>query len=173
MVMFYHRVADHAAVPWSHTNAEFKRQMRWLKDRFDMISLDEVQRRIASGRNERMAACITFDDGYAENCDQAIPFLIEEQIPAPTSSRRSTCSSSSRFPHDVKLGFRLSPNTVEQLRTMSDAGIEVAGHTRTHPDMGQILDENSTYFTRNSSAPDATWRTWWGVECDTSRFRTV
>jgi peptidoglycan/xylan/chitin deacetylase (PgdA/CDA1 family) len=25
---------------------------------------------------------------------------------------------------------------------MSDAGIEIAGHTRTHPDMGQIRDEN-------------------------------
>jgi peptidoglycan/xylan/chitin deacetylase (PgdA/CDA1 family) len=142
MVMFYHRIADHAAVPWSHTNAEFKRQMRWLKDRFEMISLEEVQRRIASGRNERMAACITFDDGYAENCDQAIPFLIEEQIPCTYFVSTYYVLEQQPFPHDVKLGFRLSPNTVAQIRTMSDAGIEVAGHTRTHPDMGQIHDEN-------------------------------
>jgi hypothetical protein len=81
LVLFYHRVADHTAVPWSHTNAEFQRQMHWLKSRFEMVSLEEAQRRIRSRRNQRLTASVTFDDGYAENCDQAIPFLLEEQIP--------------------------------------------------------------------------------------------
>jgi peptidoglycan/xylan/chitin deacetylase (PgdA/CDA1 family) len=44
------------------------------------------------------------------------------------------------FPHDVRLGFHSSPNTVEQIRMMSDAGIEIAAHTRTHPDMGRVHD---------------------------------
>src|SRR5688500_12048798 len=81
LVLFYHRIADHDAVPWSHTNAEFQSQMQWLKQRCDMVSLEEAQRRIRSGRNDRLAACVTFDDGYSENCDQAIPFLLEEEIP--------------------------------------------------------------------------------------------
>ena len=45
-----------------------------------LAGLEEAQRRIRSGRNDRLAACVTFDDGYAENCDQAIPFLLEEEI---------------------------------------------------------------------------------------------
>jgi peptidoglycan/xylan/chitin deacetylase (PgdA/CDA1 family) len=140
MVMFYHRIADHSAVPWSHTNAEFQRHMRWLKRHCDMISLEEVQQRVRSGRNDRLAACITFDDGYAENCDQAIPFLIEEQIPCTYFVSTHFVLEQEPFPHDVKLGFRLPPNTMEQIRMISDAGIEIAAHTRTHPDMGQIHD---------------------------------
>ncbi len=140
LVLFYHRVADHTAVPWSHTNAEFKRQMRWLKDRFEMVSLEEAQRRIQSGHNDRLTASVTFDDGYAENCDQAIPFLLEEQIPCTYFVSTYYVLEQQPFPHDVKLGFRSIPNTVEQIRMMSDAGIEIAPHTRTHPDMGRLHD---------------------------------
>jgi peptidoglycan/xylan/chitin deacetylase (PgdA/CDA1 family) len=140
LVFFYHRIADHLSVPWSHTNAEFQRQMRWLKARCDMVTMAEAQRRIRAGSNDRLAAHITFDDGYAENCDQAIPFLIEENIPTTYFVSTWYAMEQQAFPHDLKLGFRLSPNTVEQLRAMADAGIEVAPHTRTHPDMGRLDD---------------------------------
>jgi len=140
LVLFYHRIADHVAVPWSHTNAEFKRQMRWLKSRYEIVSLAEAQARIRSGRNDRLTACVTFDDGYAENCDQAIPFLIEEQIPCTYFVSTHYVLEQESFPHDLKLGFRSAPNTVEQIRMISDAGIEIAAHTRTHPDMGQVRD---------------------------------
>jgi peptidoglycan/xylan/chitin deacetylase (PgdA/CDA1 family) len=140
LVFFYHRIADYDAVPWSHTNEEFRLQMLWLKRRCDMVSLEEAQRRIRSGRNDRLAACVTFDDGYAENCDQAIPFLLEEEIPCTYFVSTYYVLEQQPFPHDVKLGFRSSPNTVEQIRMMSDAGIEIAAHTRTHPDMGSLRD---------------------------------
>jgi peptidoglycan/xylan/chitin deacetylase (PgdA/CDA1 family) len=140
LVFFYHRIADYDVVPWSHTNAEFRNQMQWLKRRCDMVSLEEAQVRIRSGRNDRLAACVTFDDGYAENCDQAIPLLLEEEIPCTYFVSTHFVLEQQPFPHDVKLGFRSSPNTVEQIRMMSDAGIEIGAHTRTHPDMGSIRD---------------------------------
>jgi peptidoglycan/xylan/chitin deacetylase (PgdA/CDA1 family) len=140
LVLFYHRVADHVAVPWSHTNAEFERQMRWLKQRFEMISLEEAQKRIRSGHNDRLSACVTFDDGYAENCDHAIPLLIEEQIPCTYFVSTHFVLEQEPFPHDLLRGFRSSPNTIEQIRMMSDSGIEVAAHTRTHPNMAAVHD---------------------------------
>jgi peptidoglycan/xylan/chitin deacetylase (PgdA/CDA1 family) len=140
LVFFYHRIADHDIVPWSHTNAEFQRQMHWLKRHCDMISLEEAQRRIRSGHNDRLAACVTFDDGYAENCDQAIPFLLEHDIPCTYFVSTYFVLEQQPFPHDVKLGFHSSPNTPEQVRMMSKAGIEIAAHTRTHPDIGSLRD---------------------------------
>jgi peptidoglycan/xylan/chitin deacetylase (PgdA/CDA1 family) len=140
LVFFYHRIADHDIVPWSHTNAEFQRQMHWLKQHCDMISLEEAQRRIRSGHNDRLAACVTFDDGYAENCDQAIPFLLEHDIPCTYFVSTYFVLEQQPFPHDVKLGFHSSPNTPEQVRMMSKAGIEIAAHTRTHPDIGSLRD---------------------------------
>lgn len=140
LILFYHCIADHLAVPWSHTNDEFERQMRWLMARCEMITLAEAQRRIRSGTNDRLAAHITFDDGYAENCDRAIPFLLDHRIPCTYFVSTHYVLEQEPFPHDVKLGYRSSPNTVEQIRTMSDAGIEIAAHTRTHPDMGRVHD---------------------------------
>ncbi len=81
LVLFYHRIADDGVPIGTHSNCLFQRQIRWLQQRCELISLEETQRRIRSGYNDRLAACITFDDGYAENCDQALPFLIEQQIP--------------------------------------------------------------------------------------------
>jgi peptidoglycan/xylan/chitin deacetylase (PgdA/CDA1 family) len=154
LVLFYHRIADHTAVPWSHTNAEFQRQMRWLKSRFEMVSLAEAQRRIQSKRNDRLTASVTFDDGYAENCDQAIPFLLEEQIPCTYFVSTYYVLEQQPFPHDLKLGFRSTPNTIEQIRMMADAGIEIAPHTRTHPDMGRLSDPQQIHDEFLGSARD-------------------
>jgi peptidoglycan/xylan/chitin deacetylase (PgdA/CDA1 family) len=141
VVLFYHRIADWPNVPWTHSNAEFQRQMLWLKERCDLVTLEEAQRRIESGHNERLTASITFDDGYAENCDRAIPFLLEQEIPCTYFVSTQFVLEQRHFPHDERLGFRLPPNTIEQIRAMSDAGIEIAAHTRTHPDMGSLTDE--------------------------------
>lgn len=81
IVFYYHRVADREHTAWSLTNRQFACQMRWLSRHFEMISMEEAQRRIRSGENRRPAVHITFDDGYAENCDEALPLLVEAQIP--------------------------------------------------------------------------------------------
>ncbi len=139
-VLFYHRVADVHPNDWTISNIQFRRQMLWLKRHFDVISLGEAQRRIRSGRNDRTAVVITFDDGYAENCDQAIPFLIEQQIPATYFVALDFVENDRPFPHDVKAGVALKVNTPEQIREMSRGGIEIGSHTRTHCDVGAIND---------------------------------
>ncbi len=40
---------------------------------FDIVSLDEVARRLKEGAGERPFACFTFDDGYRDNRDYAYP----------------------------------------------------------------------------------------------------
>jgi len=139
-VLFYHRVADNQLNDWTCTNAEFARQMRWLKRHFDLITLSEAQQRIRSGVNHRPAVCITFDDGYAENCEQAIPLLLDEEIPCTYFVATRYVFEQLPFPHDLALDQRLQPNTLEQIRDMSAAGIEIGAHTRNHVDLGQIHD---------------------------------
>ena len=67
MVLFYHRIADDRASAWTVSNRTFARQIGWLQGHFDLVSLEEVQRRIRSGVNRRPCVSITFDDGYADN----------------------------------------------------------------------------------------------------------
>jgi peptidoglycan/xylan/chitin deacetylase (PgdA/CDA1 family) len=40
------------------------------------------------------------------------------------------------FPHDKQAGLTLTPNTPEQIRQLSAAGVEIGAHTRTHANLG-------------------------------------
>jgi peptidoglycan/xylan/chitin deacetylase (PgdA/CDA1 family) len=55
----------------------------------DLISLDEMHRRLVTGDFERRFACITFDDGYRDNKVYAYPVLKRHDVPfaiyVPTS----------------------------------------------------------------------------------------
>ena len=137
-VVFYHRVADTHANPWTIGCDAFKRQVDWLADRFDVVSLAEGQRRVASGENERPAVVITFDDGYAENCDFALPLLLDRQLPFVYFVTSGNTESGEPFPHDAALGNPLRPNSAAEIRALADSGIEVGAHTRTHVDLATV-----------------------------------
>jgi peptidoglycan/xylan/chitin deacetylase (PgdA/CDA1 family) len=140
MVLFYHRIADDYPNEWTASNRTFARQMRWLKKRFDMVSLSEAQRRLRSGSNKRPCVSVTFDDGYADNCRQALPLLIREQIPCTYFVASRHVLEGKPFEHDVALGRPLAPNTPQQIRELAAAGIEVGAHTRNHTDLGKVTD---------------------------------
>jgi peptidoglycan/xylan/chitin deacetylase (PgdA/CDA1 family) len=142
VVLAYHRVADDRANPWTISNRMFARHVDWLAERFDVISLVEAQRRLRIGDNSRTAVCITFDDGYAENCHQAIPLLIRRRIPCAYFVTLANVLDGSAFGHDVALGKPLLPNSVEQLRAMAGAGIEIGSHCYEHVDLGRVTDRH-------------------------------
>ncbi len=48
---------------------------------YDIVSLDEAARRVASPVEERPFACFTFDDGYRDNRDYAYPIFKRHGIP--------------------------------------------------------------------------------------------
>jgi peptidoglycan/xylan/chitin deacetylase (PgdA/CDA1 family) len=139
-VLFYHRVADRHPNPWSIGFDRFARQIRWLKANVDLVSLAEIQERMRQGCNDRVAVHVTFDDGYSENCDRAIPFLLEHEVPTTYFVALDFAVRQQPFPHDVEAGVPLRPNSIAQLREMARAGIEIGAHTRTHCDVGAIGD---------------------------------
>ncbi len=137
-VLFYHRVSDTHPNGWSITNCEFERQVRWLKQNVDVVSLEEIQNRMREGRNDRVAVAITFDDGYAENCERAIPFLLAHEIPFTYFVSLDFIVNQRPFPQDVAAGIPLTPNTPQQICQMAAAGVEIGAHTRNHCDVGAI-----------------------------------
>lgn len=139
MVLFYHRVADCDLTEWSITNRLFREQIDYLAANFDLVSLAEAQRRVVEG-NDRPAVAITFDDGYAENCEEAIPLLIERRVPVTYFVTTHYVRTGESFPHDLTTGKPFRPNTIAQLREMATAGIDIGAHTRTHPNLGAIHD---------------------------------
>lgn len=140
IVLFYHRVADDYPNDWTMTRAEFKQQIEWFQDQFEIVDLQECQRRIASGSNAVPTLSITFDDGYAENAEFALPLLIERRIPVTYFVTTEHTTRQKPFPHDVELGRPLPVNTLASLLAMDMAGVEIGGHTRSHVDLGSITD---------------------------------
>lgn len=139
-VLFYHRVADDRANPWTISTAAFETQIRWLKRHFEMISLATGQQRMRSGHNSRPTVTITFDDGYADNSRRALPLLIELGIPCTYFVTTHNVLAGRPFPHDLKLGYPCSPNTPAEIRALAAAGIDIGAHTRTHADLGRATD---------------------------------
>jgi len=110
-VLFYHRVADDEACEWTISNQTFVEQVRWLREHVELISLAEVQRRVRSGSNDRPAVAITFDDGYADNCQQAIPFLVEQGVPCTYFVTLYNVLAGQPFAHDLLCENYFAPNT--------------------------------------------------------------
>ncbi len=143
-VLFYHRVADHHPNNWTISTNSFVEHMKWLQQNADMVSLPEAQRRLREG-NERLAVSITFDDGYADNCEAAVPFLIKQNIPTTYFVSLDFVLTGRSFPHDRQAGIPLLPNTPKQLLSMADGGVEIGGHTRHHADLGATSNEQTLH----------------------------
>ncbi len=154
IVLFYHRVADDRANNWTLSNRLFARQIRWLSSHFEIVSLEEAQRRIRRGLNNRPCVSITFDDGYADNCAQAIPLLIKERIPCTYFVTAQNVFDGIPFKHDVARGYPLPPNSLEQIRAMAAAGIEIGAHTYTHADLGQVTNPRQLHYEVVSAGRD-------------------
>ncbi len=144
-VLFYHRVADDHPNDWTISTSRFKAQVNWLRQRFEIISLAEAQQRIGARFNRQPAVCITFDDGYADNCHVAVPWLIGEQVPFAYFVSTLHMLEQKPFEHDLSRGVPLAPNTPEQLRQMAAAGVELGAHTRGHVDCGAIDDHHQLH----------------------------
>ncbi len=48
---------------------------------FDIISIDDVPQRISEGNSDRPFACFTFDDGYKDNFENALPVFQRHNAP--------------------------------------------------------------------------------------------
>jgi peptidoglycan/xylan/chitin deacetylase (PgdA/CDA1 family) len=83
-ILIYHRVlADEDPLNnWDPTDLEFEDQIRTLSACFTMLPLGEALERLASESLPPSAACVTFDDGYADNVAVALPILKKHGVPA-------------------------------------------------------------------------------------------
>lgn len=89
VVLAYHRIGDAANQPFddelfSASADDFRAQLRHLQRHVDVISASTLLEATRHGRLElsRPSALITFDDGYRDNCDVAMPILRELGLPA-------------------------------------------------------------------------------------------
>jgi peptidoglycan/xylan/chitin deacetylase (PgdA/CDA1 family) len=83
-IFIYHRVLPRKdpLFPGEVDSADFDRDLRRIASMFNVISLRDAVRHSAAGTLPARAACITFDDGYADNAEVALPILQRHGLPA-------------------------------------------------------------------------------------------
>jgi peptidoglycan/xylan/chitin deacetylase (PgdA/CDA1 family) len=83
-IFIYHRVLPHKdpLFPAEVDHADFDCDLHRIKSMFNVIPLLDAVRRTAEGTLPPRAACITFDDGYADNAEVALPILQRHGVPA-------------------------------------------------------------------------------------------
>jgi len=140
-VLFYHRVATHSMNGWSIQKRNFELHLDCIFKHATPASLDEVRESQILGTRSKPMVAVTFDDGYAENCEHAIPALIERGIPCTYFVATDFVDTGKPFQHDASNGVHLKPNTIEEIQRMAEQGIQIGAHSHTHLDFGQPLSD--------------------------------
>ena len=119
----------------------------WLMAKlgYRTISMDELADGVESGRLPCRRFVVSFDDGYADFYEHALPILERHDFTAIVYLVASRVGEVDRW--DEGLGFPLKPLlSWDQIRSMAGRGIEFGSHTCSHArlttlDDGRLRDE--------------------------------
>lgn len=83
-IFIFHRVVPQAdpLLPDEPDAGQFETIVQFIKKNFHVLSLAAAVQRLATGNLPAAAACITFDDGYADNFSVAAPILMKHGLDA-------------------------------------------------------------------------------------------
>jgi len=84
VVLVYHRVAELGSDPWglAVAPARFAEQMEILRREFRPVALRRIFELLDSGSVPSLTVAVTFDDGYSDNLERALPALERTGVPA-------------------------------------------------------------------------------------------
>lgn len=135
MILMYHHVCPLEQIPRQQVPLEgwqycispegFRRQIAWLvRLGWQFVDLERYVAGLADGRTSGQRwVSLTFDDGWLDNFEYAVPILAEMSVPA-------TIFVVSREMTGVSMQRRMSPL---QLRQLSQWSVTVGAHSRSHP----------------------------------------
>jgi peptidoglycan/xylan/chitin deacetylase (PgdA/CDA1 family) len=139
-IFCYHRIAsdrgDLAVAP-----QDFRRHIEILSS-FDaqVVSLGEAAGVLSEGRRGRFV-CLTFDDGYRDFEEAALPVLREAGFPATVFVTTGFASGTVRMSWFRRQRPVLGWADLERLA--KDDLVELGAHTHTHPALPRLTDEEA------------------------------
>lgn len=84
LILLYHRIAEPAVDPWglAVSRARFARHLDVLVRHTEVVPLGDLARRLRRRGEGPPPVALTFDDGYADNLEVAVPLLESAGLPA-------------------------------------------------------------------------------------------
>jgi peptidoglycan/xylan/chitin deacetylase (PgdA/CDA1 family) len=143
MILMYHHVCPSQQIPrdvvplegWQYCVSPqlFRQQLLQAKRRgWQFVSLQQYVAGLSDGSTIRQRlATVTFDDGWLDNYQHALPMLTELAVPATIFVISGSMAG-------VRSERRMSP---AQLRSLQSHGVTVGAHSCTHPQLTALTSE--------------------------------
>jgi peptidoglycan/xylan/chitin deacetylase (PgdA/CDA1 family) len=98
-----------------------------------VVSFDDIVRGDLPRNSYRTIVAVTFDDGYLDNYENAVPILLRHKIPGAFFISTGIVGTTKGFAHDIaKLGKALPNMSWEQIKHMKQLGFTIGSHTVNH-----------------------------------------
>ncbi len=119
-ILIYHRVLPRPdpLFPNELDAVRFEAQMRLLACAFRFLPLSEAVSALRKGNLPARSACITFDDGYADNAEIALPILRRLGIPATFFVATGFLNGGRMWNDTVIEAIRAAPGTALDLESI-------------------------------------------------------
>jgi peptidoglycan/xylan/chitin deacetylase (PgdA/CDA1 family) len=130
-ILIFHRVLPEPdpLLPWDPDAARFDEILRFTARHFNVLPLRDAVERLRSGTLPAAAACITFDDGYADNVTVALPLLQRYGISATFFVASAFLDGGRMWNDDVIEAIRIAPRGTLDLGDIGLAAYEIGDPT--------------------------------------------
>lgn len=141
-ILMYHAVDESAPPPLrrlSVATSSFARQIEYLAELgfTGMTFADFAESAVMGQKLPDRPVVLTFDDGYADFADNALPILAHYNFPATVFVTTGWVADAGPAAAGKPLGKML---TWAQVRELAVAGIEIGAHSHSHPQLDQCSD---------------------------------
>lgn len=134
VILLYHSVGGEIA--HSVPLPVFEQQINLLTEQFTVVRLTDLPQVMASSPAEANLACVTFDDGYRDNYEVALPILERYGIKATFFIATGFLSKTFRtFAGEVPMMDEM------QVRELAARGHDIGAHTVSHPRLTQVTPD--------------------------------
>jgi len=154
VVLCYHSV--HPSLPFGSATPEiFSEHLAWLGENCRCVPFSQVLSARDGPESDRPVVSITFDDGYADNYEFALPLLVRSGIRATffltAGLLEKDHSTLERFRHLRKVDREMiRPLQWAQVGELLQAGMEIGAHSYSHPNLARLSDPALEYEVAHS-----------------------
>lgn len=148
LILLYHSVGS----PWGVDPGALRHQLTELAERYDVILLQDLPRRLVAAGGRRPPACVTFDDGYRDNAEVAGSILADLGLVATFFVATSFVGGS--FTNSYG-GWPMMDE--RQVVALAGAGHEIGVHTVSHPQLTELAPGDVLREVAESKATIEAW----------------